>query len=66
MTILHEIEEAVSRLSETELNDFRKWFEEFDQQLWDEQFEADVQSGNLDSIADQAIADFKAGKCKEI
>ena len=60
------IEIAVSRLSKIDLENFRNWYEKFDQKVWDDQFNDDAKSGNLDMIADQAIADFKAGKFKEI
>ncbi|MBL8097877.1 MAG: hypothetical protein JNK81_01775 [Anaerolineales bacterium] len=65
MTI-YEIEKAVAGLSSNDLARFREWFEEFDAQLWDEQFENDVKSGKLDNIANKAIADFKSGKAKEL
>ena len=61
-----EIENAVKRLSEQELARFREWFEEFDAQLWDEQFERDAKSGKLDKLADEAIKNFRAGKYKEL
>lgn len=60
------IEKAVSRLSKADLKSFRNWYERFDQKVWDNQFEEDAKSGVLDALADQALADFKAGKCKEI
>ncbi|MGQ9632039.1 MAG: hypothetical protein ACUVXI_17255 [bacterium] len=66
MELLHGIEQAVTQLSKEELARFREWFEKFDAQAWDEQFEADVASGKLDGLAEQAIADFHAGKCKEL
>ncbi|GAH79924.1 unnamed protein product [marine sediment metagenome] len=66
MFTIHEIEKAISKLSEEELSDFRKWFEEFDAEVWDKQFENDVKSGKLDKLAQQAILDYKAGKCKEL
>jgi putative hemolysin len=65
MTI-HEIEQAVRELSPKELARFRQWFDEFDAQIWDEQFERDVNSGKLDKLADQAVSDFRAGKAKEL
>jgi len=34
-----------------DLAEFRAWFEEFDAQIWDHQFEKDVQSGKLNRIA---------------
>jgi hypothetical protein len=66
MSTVQEIEQAVSRLSGEELARFREWFGQFDAMIWDEQFEADVQSGRLDDIADQAIRDFRAGKFREL
>ncbi len=66
MFTVHEIEKAISKLSEEELSNFRKWFEEFDAEVWDKQFENDVKSGKLDKLTQQAISDYKAGKCKEL
>lgn len=33
---------------------------------WDKQFEEDVKAGKLDRFAEEALADFQAGKCEEI
>jgi hypothetical protein len=63
---VQEIEVAVSGLSKSDLISFRDWFEKFDQTAWDSQFEKDVKAGKLDELANQAIADFEAGKCREI
>lgn len=63
---LYELQMAVARLSPDELARFREWFEEFDAKAWDQQLEADVRSGKLDRIAEQAIADFRAGRCREL
>ncbi len=66
MQNLEEIENAILRLPKSDLINFRNWFDKFDQELWDQQFEEDAVSGKLDSLANKAIADFKAGKCKVI
>ena len=66
MQMVQEIELAVSRLSLEELTRFREWFDGFEAKVWDKQFEADAKSGKLDKLANQAIADFRAGKCKEL
>ncbi|MFQ5639625.1 MAG: hypothetical protein ACE5IR_16700 [bacterium] len=66
MQNVQNIQSAVARLSPDELARFRKWFEEFEAKVWDKQFEKDAKSGKLDQLADQAIADFRAGKCKEL
>jgi len=65
MTV-HEIEQAVTELSPMELARFRQWFDEFDAQIWDEQFEHDANSGKLDELANKAVTDFRAGKAKEL
>lgn len=54
MTI-HQIEQAITELSPKEMARFRKWFEEFDAQAWDEQFEQDARSGRLDGLADKLL-----------
>ena len=66
MPAIREIQSAVTQLSLEELSRFREWFDEFDAEVWDKQFEDDVKSGRLDRLANQAIADFRAGKCKEL
>ncbi len=66
MITVQEIERAIISLSPKKLAEFRAWFEEFDATAWDEQFEADVVSGKLDAIAEEAIKDFKNGNFKEI
>ncbi len=66
MLTIHEIEQAVLKLTPNELASFREWFDELDAEIWDKQFEMDVKSGKLDELANQAIADFQSGKCKEL
>jgi hypothetical protein len=65
MGSVKEIEEAVLRLSAAELAAFRAWFAEFDAEAWDRQIEGDVAAGRLDSLADEAIQDLRAGRCTE-
>jgi len=60
-----EIEEAVLRLSAAELAAFREWFAEFTADAWDRQIEEDVTAGRLDSLADEALEDLRAGRCTE-
>lgn len=59
------LQSAVSQLSAEKLARFRVRFDEFDAEVWDEQFEADAKSGKLDQLANQAIADFWVGKGKK-
>jgi len=66
MNTLDEIKKAVQELPPEEMRTFRRWFEEIDAKLWDDQFEKDVASGKLDEIADRALRDFENSKCKEL
>ena len=66
MQAVQELQSAVSQLSAGELARFREWFDEFDAKAWDKQFEEDVKSGKLYQLANQAIADFREGKCKAL
>ena len=63
---IQELEQAVTQLPPKDLARFRKWFDEFDAQVWDEQFEADAESGKLGKIAEQALNDYRIGKAKEL
>ena len=65
MSSVNEIEDAVQRLTPTELDAFRTWFAEFDAAAWDRQVEDDVAAGRLDALADEALEDMRAGRCTE-
>jgi hypothetical protein len=66
MRKVEEVEEQLRKLSGTELIEFRKWYAEFDAQLWDEQFEADVKAGKLDALGEAARRARREGKSKEL
>ena len=65
MSDLHTIESAVKQLSGAELQEFRSWFTQFDSKNWDAQLENDIKLGKLDSLADDALVEFNAGKATE-
>ncbi len=44
----------------------RAWFVEFDARVWDAQIEADAKAGKLDGLVAEALADYKAGKAREL
>jgi hypothetical protein len=62
MSRLENIESQIAQLSSVELAVLRQWFAEFDASVWDRRFEADVKSGKLDSLAEQALSDHAAGR----
>jgi hypothetical protein len=66
MSELQDIEKEIQGLNPDELNDFRRWFWDFDADAWDRQFEKDASSGKLDSLAEAALKSFKSGHCSEI
>ena len=66
MTEIEKLEKRIEGLSPEELAKFRSWFIEFDSRAWDRQIEADSNAGKLDRLANQALADYRSGKAKEI
>ncbi len=66
MTRIQSIENEVRKLSKPELAQFRKWFEEYEAEAWAREIERDVASGKLDKLAQNALEDYKAGKCKPL
>ncbi len=66
MGTVHEIETAISKLSRQELVALRDWFFQFDSVAWDKQFEEDVARGRLDELADEALADVREGRSREM
>lgn len=66
MSTLEQIEAAILTLPPDEFQRLRQWFADLDYQRWDEQIEQDIAEGRLDALAEEAIAEFKAGRCREI
>ena len=59
------VERAIEALPPAELAEFRRWFAEYDGAAWDKQIEADAASGKLDSLAAEALADYRSGSTRE-
>ena len=66
MSDLEELEHKIKNLPVEELSKFRAWFIEFDHLLWDKQIEADSKAGKLRGLVSEALADYQAGKTREI
>jgi len=64
MQKLIELEDSVSRLSDTEYSKFRQRFLDYEIERWDAKIEKDITGRKLDSLSEQAIKDFKQGKYK--
>ena len=61
---VQEIEAAVTSLPAQELHQFALWFEEYLATQWDGQISADIASGKLDALLNEADADYSTGTCK--
>jgi hypothetical protein len=66
MLTLKQIEAAILQLSPNEFRQLSEWFFELNDQRWDEQLEKDIADGKLENLAQEAIADFEAGRYREI
>ena len=63
---VEELEKLITQLSQEQLREFRVWYEKFDSDTWDEQIEKDAASGKLDTLAESAIAEHRAGRSKKL
>jgi hypothetical protein len=66
MASVREIEREVAALPPEGLAELRAWFEEFEAAAWDRQIEEDALSGKLDALAEEALEDYRKGRCKEL
>ena len=66
MITVEDIEKAVAELPPKELAAFRAWFEAFDAARFDEKIERDAASGRLDRLAEEAVADYRAGRARDL
>ncbi len=66
MTKIERLERDIMSLDRTELAALRDWFQNFLADEWDKQIEEDAKAGKLDRLADQALADHRAGRTKRL
>lgn len=66
MTKLEDIEKAVRELTPEERAKLRVWLEELEEQAFDDKIERDAKAGKLDWLVEEARADAKAGRIREL
>jgi len=66
MTDLEKLEKSIEELPPEELARFRDWFLEFEARIWDAQIERDAKAGRLDELVAEGLAEYRAGKAREI
>ena len=65
-TNIQAIEQAIQQLPPQDLAEFRHWFVQFDDAVWDAQIEADAGAGKLDALAAEALAEYHNGKARQL
>lgn len=66
MSNLEQIEAAILSLPSNDFEKLRLWFCDLGYERWDKQLERDIAEGRLEALAQEAIAEFQAGHCREI
>jgi hypothetical protein len=61
MRTVEEIEAAIEQLPRDQFFRLRDWMTSRFENLWDEQIEEDIKAGRLDHLAQEALAEFRAG-----
>ena len=63
---IERLEQEIRALSAEELKELSRWFMEYDAEAWDREIEADVKSGKLDRLAEEALRDHAEGRTKRL
>jgi hypothetical protein len=66
MTTLPEIEAAIKKLSEGDIHQLLVWLQEYLDEMWDRQIEADLASGKLDKLIARAEEDIAANRVRSL
>jgi hypothetical protein len=66
MSTVKEIESAIARLEPKDVHAVADWLQEYRDELWDKQIEADAKAGRLDKLMEEAKQDYLAGRCKPL
>jgi len=66
MSTVAEIEKAIQKLTPQEIKAVADWLQEFREEMWDRQIEADAKAGKLDKLMEEAKQDYRAGRCKPL
>jgi hypothetical protein len=61
-----EVESAIKQLPEGEVREIAKWLQDYLDETWDRQIEADLASGKLDRLIDRTEADIANGNVRDL
>ena len=59
-----DIIDQVQKLPPAEVFELGRWLREYEAELWDQQIEADIRSGKLDKLGQEALQELRAGKTR--
>ncbi len=66
MTTLPEIETAIKQLPENDIRQLAVWLQDYLNEMWDQQIEADLGSGRLNNLIAKAEADIAANRVRNL
>lgn len=66
MSKVSELERQVQNLSTDELAHFRRWFADFDAEIWDQEIQSDAKAGKLDALIEEGLAEHRSGKTRPL
>lgn len=66
MTTLPEIEAAIKQLPEGDIRQLSVWLQEYLDEMWDRQIEADLALGKLDKLIAKTEADIAANRVRDL
>ncbi len=66
MSTVAEIENALQALPLAEAQKIAVWLQQYLDEKWDGQIDADIAAGKLDQLAEKAVGDYRAGRVKPL
>ena len=66
MANITEVKETIKKLPDEDFNAFADWFEKLEEKRWDKELGKDIAEGKLDDLANEAINEYKTGKCTKL
>ena len=66
MNEVEELETRVRSLPSDSLAQFRDWFYEFENEVWDQQIRSDFKAGKFASLIEEAKREFSQGRASEL
>lgn len=66
MTNRLEVESAIKQLPKSEVRALANWLQEYLNEMWDRQLEADLASGKLDHLLARAEVDIAANNVRDL